>query len=65
MIKCILNGEVIYKSGSHSPYVPNTNDFIKIDGAYYAVDQRMYEPETDTWTIALEEASKNILARGL
>ena len=65
MIQCILDGETIYKSDSHSQYVPNTNDFMKIGCAYYAVAQRMYEPETDTWTIALEEATKNILARGL
>jgi len=65
MIRYILDGETICKSESHSPYIPDTNDFVRIGGAYYAVDQRMYEPESNTWTIALEEASKNILARGL
>lgn len=64
MIKCISDGETIYKSGSHSPYIPDINDFMKIGDAYYAVHQRMYEPESNTWTIALEEIRKNILARG-
>ena len=65
MIRYILDGETIYKGEIHSPYIPDINDFMKIGGVYYAVDQRMYEPESNTWTIALEEASKNILARGL